>query len=177
MEEIADFHVGKEKKTAQEIEEKIRMLISLELILESEIREAYCTYRDFLGYMSLGVEVLQYNSSYRQRIAEEYRTDTEKFEAVIREAIKRGTAALVLRYITFTEIHHREIFNSWSYLAGYYFYLGEKQTGIKIIQYLLDLRSQEMGVPEEKAQEFEMMLRDMQRGIWAEERRFSEQKM
>lgn len=67
MKEIADFYVEKTEteKTEKEIEERIRILISLELIQESEIREAYHTYKDFLGYMSLGIEVLQYNSSYK----------------------------------------------------------------------------------------------------------------
>lgn len=153
----------------------------MELIQESEIREAYHTYKDFLGYMSLGIEVLQYNSSYKQRIAENYKVDREKFEAWMKDAKKEGVAALVLRYITLAEVNHREIFNSWSYLASYYYYyyyyLDEKETGIKIIQYLLELYHQGAELPEEKVQEFEMMMQDMQENIWEENRRFSEQKL
>ncbi|MCI9411680.1 MAG: ATP-binding protein [Eubacterium sp.] len=179
LKEIADFYVEKTEteKTEKEIEERIRILISLELIQESEIREAYHTYKDFLGYISLGIEVLQYNSSYKQRIAENYKVDREKFEAWMKDAKKEGVAALVLRYITLAEVNHREIFNSWSYLASYYYYLDEKETGIKIIQYLLELYHQGAELPEEKVQEFEMMMQDMQENIWEENRRFSEQKL
>lgn len=177
LKEIADFYVEKKEITEQEIEERMQMLISLELIQESDIREAYHTYKDFLGYMSLGIEVLQYNSSYRQRIAENYKADRKKFKAWMKDAKKEGIAALVLRYITFAEVNHREIFNSWSYLASYYYYLDEKETGIKIIQYLLELYHQGAEMPEAKIQEFEMMMQDMRESIWEENRRFSEQRL
>lgn len=103
--------------------------------------------------------------------------DREKFEAWMKDAKKEGVAALVLRYITLAEVNHRENFNSWSYLASYYYYLDEKETGIKIIQYLLELYHQGAELPEEKVREFEMMMQDMQENIWEENRRFSEQKL
>lgn len=176
LREIKNFSVQKEVKSDKEIKGRLQNLISLQLISEQEIKEAYNNYKDFLHYMGLAVEVLQYNSSFRQRIAEDHREDKVQFEKDIKEAIKRGIAALTLRYITLSQ-NHKEIFNSLSYLASYYYYLGEIEIGKKIMKYLVDLHCRGVEMPEEKAQEFEMMLEDMNNGVWNECRRFSEQKL
>lgn len=41
-----------------------------------------------------------------------------------------------------------------------------------IIIYLLELNNKGIEMPEEKAQEFKMMLEDMDAGAWNEDRRF-----
>lgn len=89
------------------------------------------------------------------------------------EAIKKGLGALIIRIITLAE-NHKEILNSWSYLASYHYYIGAKNKAIEIVKYLLKLYNEGAELPLEKAQEYKMMLQDMEDGIWSEKRRFSD---
>ena len=178
LHEIIDFPLKRlqnlgDKLSDEIIKRKLKNLISLGFFSCDQIYSIYEEYKYLLDYSGLAVEVLQYNSSFKQKIAEKNRDDSKIFSQQMNEAIKKGLGALIIRIITLAE-NHKEILNSWSYLASYHYYIGAKNKAIEIVKYLLKLYNEGAELPLEKAQEYKMMLQDMEDGIWSEKRRFSD---